>query len=95
MAFHVYVSLLVVFLILCLALLWYLCWFPLRLSSSSRKAKRSTLYHLLKPRSPDDCPACRLASTASSAGEPTPVPVSPWCEVKSRRGAPKRIDTAG
>jgi transposase-like protein len=24
-----------------------------------------------------------------------PVPVRPWCEVKSRRGAPKSIDTAG
>ena len=93
MAFHVYVYLLVVFLILCLALLWHLCWFPLRLSSSSGKAKRSTLHRLLKPRSPDDCQACRLASPPSSGGEPAPV--RPWREVKSRRGAPKRIDTQG
>ncbi len=35
MAFYMYVYLLVVFLILCLALLWHLCWFPRRPSSSS------------------------------------------------------------
>jgi len=93
MAFHVYVYLLVVFLILCLALLWLLCWFPLRPSSSSGKAKRSTLHRRLKPRSPEDCPACRLASPPSSGGEPAPV--RPWREVKSRQGAPKRIDTQG
>ena len=70
MAFHVCVYLLVVFLMLCLALFWYLCWLPLRLSSSSGKAKRSTLHRQLMPRSPDDCPACRLASTASSGEKP-------------------------
>jgi IS1 family transposase len=95
MAFHGCVSLLVVFLMLCWALLWYLCWFPLRLSSSSGKAKRCTLHRQLKPRSPDDCLACRLASTASLGGELAPLPVQPWNEVKSRRGAPKRIDTEG
>ena len=56
---------------------------------------RSTLHRLLKPRTPDDCPACRLASTSSSGGGPAPTPVRPWREVKSRRGAPKRIDTEG
>jgi hypothetical protein len=49
----------------------------------------------LVPRSPDDCPACRLASPASSAGGPAPAPVRPWREVKSRRGAPKRVNTQG
>ena len=44
---------------------------------------------------PDDCPACRLGSTASSDGGPAPAPVRPWSEVKSRRGAPKRIPTEG
>jgi len=73
MAFHAYVSLLVVFFMLCLALLWHFCWFPLRPSSSSGKAKRSTLHRLLRPRSPDDCPACRLASPPSSGGEPADV----------------------
>jgi len=95
MALHVFVFLLVVCLLLSLALLWRLCWFHFRPSSSRGGAKRTTLHRLLKPRSPDDCPACRLASTASSGGGPAPAPVRPWPEVKSRRGAPKRIDTEG
>ena len=82
-------------LLLSLARLGRLCWFHLRPSSSRGGAKRTTLHRLLKPRSPDDCPACRLASTASSGGGPAPAPVRPWPEVKSRRGAPKRIDTEG
>jgi hypothetical protein len=95
MALHVYVFLLVVRLFLLLALLWQLDWFALRPSSSPGGAKRSRLPRLLKPRTPDDCPAGRLASPASSAGVPAPVPVRPWREVKSRRGAPKRINTEG
>ena len=95
MVFHVYMFQLVVFLLLCLALLWRLCWFPFRPSSSKGEAKRTTLHRLLQPRSPDDCPACRLASTASSGAGPAPAPVRPWPEVKSRRGAPKRVNTAG
>jgi hypothetical protein len=55
----------------------------------------SIAQRLLKPRCPEDCPACRLASTASSSVEPDPAPVRPWREVKSRRGAPKRIPTEG
>jgi transposase-like protein len=93
MALHVFVFLLVVCLLLSLALLWRLDWFHLRPSSSRGGAKRSTLHRLLKPRSPDDCPACRLASTTSSSGGLAPLPVRPWCEVKSRRGAPKRVNT--
>ena len=41
------------------------------------------------------CPACRLSSTFSSMVEPGPLPVRPWREVKSRRGAPKRMNTQG
>src|SRR5947209_20286926 len=88
MSLHVFVFLLVVFLLL-LARLGRLDWFPLRPASSPGGAKRSTLPRLLKPRSPDDCPACRLASPASSTGGPAPLPVRPWSEVKSRRGAPQ------
>ena len=55
----------------------------------------SRAHRLLKPRSPDDCLACRLASTASSGVEPAFAPVRPWREVKSRRGAPKRVNTEG
>jgi hypothetical protein len=97
MTLHLFVCvfLLVFFLILGLVRLGHLDWFPLRPVSSRGLAKRSRLPRLLKPRSPDDCPACRLASPTSSAGEPTPVPVRPWSEVKSRRGAPKRIPTEG
>jgi len=95
MDLHVFLFLLVVCLLFFLALLWRLYWFPLRPSSSRGGAKRSRLHRLLKPRCPDDCPACRLGSTASSDGGPAPAPVRPWSEVKSRRGAPKRIPTEG
>ena len=95
MVLHVFVVLLVVCLLLCLALLWRLDWFPLRSSSSRGGAKRTALQRLLKPRTPDDCSACRLAFTPASAVGPTPAPVRPWREVKSRRGAPKRVNTEG
>jgi len=95
MAVRVYVFLLVVCLLLCLALLWRLDWLPLGPSSSKGVAKRCTLPRLLKPRSPDDCPACRLGSTPSPSVRPAPALVRPWSEVKSRRGAPKRIPTDG
>jgi hypothetical protein len=49
----------------------------------------------LKPRCPDDGPACRLAAPPSSSGGPAPAPVRPWREVKSRRGAPKHVNTEG
>jgi IS1 family transposase len=51
------------------------------------------VHRLLKPRSPDDCPACRqqLAIPTRDAR----LPVRPWRQLKSRRGAPKRIDTQG
>ena len=95
MPVHIYVFLLVVCLLLCLALLWRRDWLHLQPCASRGGAKRSTLHRLLKPRTPDDCPACRLASTPSPGVGPAPLPVRPWCEVKSRRGAPKRIDTEG
>ena len=77
MALHVFVFLLVVCLLLSLARLGRLDWFPLRPSSSRGGAKRTTLHRLLKPRCPDDCPACRLVSTASSGVEPAPADVAP------------------
>jgi hypothetical protein len=78
-----------------LSLLWRLDWFPLRPSSSKGRAKRSTLHRRLMPRCPDDCPACRLASPPASGGGLASTPVRPWREVKSRRGAPKRVNSAG
>src|SRR5215831_10005683 len=91
----VFVFLLVVCLFLCLVRFGRLDWFPLRLASSQGAAKRTTVHRLLKPRCPDDCPACRLASAPSLGGGPTPAPVRPWREVKSQRGAPKRVNTEG
>jgi len=80
---------------LCLVLLWRLCWLYLQPSHFKAQAVRTGLPRLLKPRSPDDCPARRLASTASSGGGPARGPVRPWHEVKSRRGAPKHVNTEG
>jgi hypothetical protein len=94
MAVHVLLFLFVFFL-LSLALLWRLGWLHLQTSSSRGGAIHSTVQRLLKPRTPDDCPACRLASTPSSGERPAPAPVRPWREVKSRRGAPKRMNTEG
>jgi hypothetical protein len=95
MAFDVYVFLLVVFLLLCVALLGRLCWFQLQPSHSPGGAIRSATQRLLKPRTPLDCPACRLSCAHSTVVGPAPGPVRPWCEVRSRRGAPKRVNTEG
>ena len=95
MTFHVFLFLLSVCLLLSLALLWRLGWLPLHPSHSAVASRRSPVPRLLKPRTPLDCPSCRLGSTPSSGGGSVPAPVRPWPEVKSRRGAPKRIDTEG
>ena len=93
---NVHVFLLVFLLIISLSLLCALCWLHPGPAQSRGAAKmRIGLHRLLKPRSPDDCSACRLASPASSVVGPVPVPVRPWSEVKSRRGAPKRVKTEG
>jgi len=94
MALHVFVLLLVACLLLCLARLGRLDWLSPR-PSSKGATKRTTVQRLLKPRSPDDCPACRLSCTYPSVVGPSHAPVRPWCEVKSRRGAPKRVNTGG
>ncbi len=91
MAFHVFLF----FLLLCLAWLWHLYWLHHNPSHSSEGAMHPKIQRLLKPRTPFDCPACRLSSTLSSRVRPSPLPVRPWREVKSRRGAPKRIETQG
>lgn len=46
----------------------------------------------LKPRTADDCPACRAAHP--EAPQPRPLP-KPYRQVKSRRGSKKRLSTAG
>ena len=95
MAFQIDVFLLMFFFILTLAWLWRHGWLPLQPIHFKTETVRTTVHRRLQPRTPDDCPVCRLASTASSGGSPAPGLVRPWCEVKSRRGAPKRIDTEG
>jgi len=95
MAFQIFSFLLVICLILCLALLWRLCWLHLQPSHSRGRAIHSTTQRLLRPRTPLDCPACRLSCIPSPGMKPAPAPVRPWSEVKSRRGAPKRIPTEG
>jgi len=92
MAFHVFLFLLVVCLIRSSAVLWRPCWLPLRPSHSPAGSRHTLLHRLLRPRTPLDCPLCRLSS---SDMRPIPAPVRPWSEVKSRRGAPKRVNTEG
>jgi hypothetical protein len=48
---------------------------------------------LLKLRTPLDCPACCPSVPYPTLPAPVRVPVRPWCEIKNRRGAPKRIPT--
>ncbi len=58
-------------------------------------AVQAIVQRRLRPRTPDDCPACRQPPPRSTVGEPVhPLP-TPWRQVKSRRGAPKRIPTDG
>ncbi len=95
MTLSVFLFLPVVFLLLCLARLWHLSWLQHTPPQSRARAMRTTVQRLLKPRTPLDCPACRLSSPFSSVVAPGPLPVRPWREVKSRRGAPKRVNTEG
>ncbi len=56
-------------------------------------AIHARVQRLLKPRTPDDCPACRQQGATTAV--PTYPPVRPWHEQKSRRGAPTRIASQG
>jgi transposase-like protein len=92
MTFQIYFFLLEVCLLLAPALLWCLSW-PHLQSCPSQAGRRCKLVHrLLRPRTPLDYPIC---CRSSSDARPAPAPVRPWSEVKSRRGAPKRINTDG
>ena len=85
--------LLLLFLILSLARLCLLYWYHTCPVQWRTVTRNTAVQRLLKPRSPDDCPACRLASSLSPVEGPATPPVRPWSEIKSRRGAPKRIST--
>ena len=95
MTLHVFLLLLLPFLMLFLAQLCHLYWTHHQPSHSKAETMRTTVQRLLKPRTPLDCPICRLSCTPSSVVGPAPAPVRPWRDVKSRRGAPKRINTEG
>ncbi len=95
MTFHFLLLLLSFCFLLCLAWLWHLDWAHHGLPHLAAKTAHPMVHRLLKPHTPLDGPACRLDSTASSGGGLAPVPVRPWREVKSRRGAPKRVNTEG
>jgi IS1 family transposase len=92
MTFHVFLFLLVCFLLLSLALLCRLSWPQLQLSHAPAGSRRALVHRLLKHRTPLDCPLCRLTSPGV---KPASAPIRPWSEVKSRRGAPKRVNTEG
>jgi len=91
----VFVFLLVFFLILLLVRLWRIYWLQLQSSRCKAETGRTTVHHLLKPRTLLDCPFCRLACPPSPSARPASAAVRPWGEVKSRRGAPKRVNTQG
>jgi len=95
MIFHVFLLLLLFFPMFALTRLCSLCWPHHCPAHSAATAKRTLIQRLLKPRSPHDCPACRLSCTISAGVVPAPTSVRPWREVKSRRGAPKRVNTEG
>src|SRR5262245_29633139 len=61
---------------------------------SHTTAITATVHRLLKPRTPSECPACRRRM-AAAGNAPTRAPLTPWCKVKSRRGAMGRIATQG
>ncbi len=86
MVIHVFVFLLLSFLMLCLAWFCHLDVPHLCLPHSRAGAVHLTVHRLLKPRTPRDCPACRLNSTLDARVEPASPPVQPWREVGTAVG---------
>ncbi len=82
--------------IVLVCLLWLIVlWARRHHAQLDRSSARLIRQRLLKPRTPDDCPACQCQH-APPALRPMPPPAPrPWSELKSRRGAPKRIPTDG
>jgi hypothetical protein len=73
MAVHVFLFLLMFFLILSLALLWSLSCLHLQPSNSKAGRRRTMVHRLLKLRTPLDCPICRLSC---SGMRPAPAEVA-------------------
>ena len=83
------ICLLIIVLVVCA--LWVMVLPDRELDNPSATVTRQ---RLLKPRTPADCPVCRH-QPVRPAPPPPPPAVRPWRELKSRRGAPRRIPTAG
>jgi hypothetical protein len=82
-------------LVLSILLLWLL-WHWLQLWPHLQTTTvTTTREQLLKPRTPADCPTCRHAGATAANHPSARIPLTPWRERKSRRGAPKRIPTQG
>ena len=60
-----------------------------------RPSATATRQRLLKPRTPDACLACRCQPMRPAPAPALSPAVRPWKELKSRRGAPRRIPTHG
>ncbi len=76
-----------------LCVLWLIALWARRHHAQLDRSSAKLVHHrLLKPRPPDDCPACRRPRAQPAPAPPAP---RPWRELKSRRGAPKRIPTDG
>ena len=82
-------------LVLSILLLWLLWHWPQLWPHFQTTTVAAARQRLLKPRTPDDCPECRQTRAAAADYPSTHIPVIPWRERKSRRGAPKRILTQG
>ncbi len=86
------VCLLIIALLLCL--LWLIVLWARRHHAHLECWSAAAIHHhLLKPRTPDDCPACRRQSVRATPASPPAV--RPWRELKSRRGRPKQSVTDG
>jgi transposase-like protein len=62
-------------------------------STRSGSPQRRWWVWRVRPRTPDDCPRCRLAAGPLQRADTSAVP--PWRQGRSRRGAPRRVSTEG
>ncbi len=82
--------------VLLLGLVWLIGrWHRRHRMRPGSTAITATVQRRLRPRMPDDCPACCQQEALPNTSRPSCLAVRPWCELKSRRGAPKRITTHG
>ncbi|MDQ5851984.1 MAG: hypothetical protein M3380_07930 [Chloroflexota bacterium] len=85
---------LIVALLLCV--LWVIVLWDRRYHAQLDKSSATAIRHrLLKPRTPDACPACRRQPVRPARAPAPPPAVRPWRDLKSPRGRPKRSATDG